>query len=424
MFTTIIAFIIVFGILVSVHEFGHFIVAKKCGIMVREFSIGMGPKIFAHRYNGTTYTIRILPLGGYVRMAGGYDDDESLRPGMTVALKLNDQGKVVKINTSNKNTLFNGIPLVVTDADLQKDLWIQGYENGDESQIKRYSVDHDAVVIEADGTELQIAPIDVQIQSATVWHRMATNFAGVVCNVLLAVVAYTLLSFTQGGVLNNSNQIRLADNVNVARDAGIKNNDRITKVNGNDTNNWQSLATAIAANNSGKEMNLTVERGNQTKNILLHPKVVTTDGKKGSEIGIQRSINTSFGAIMLSGFTQTYDTAKSLLASIWTMVTGHFSLNDLGGPVAIFANTSQAAQLGISGIIWFIAFLSINLAIMNLLPIPALDGGKIIMNIVEVIRRKPLSEKVEATVTFIGVAFMVILMILVTWNDIERFFIH
>ncbi|MBW1605484.1 RIP metalloprotease RseP [Lactobacillus sp. Sy-1] len=424
MFTTIIAFIIVFGILVSVHEFGHFIVAKKCGIMVREFSIGMGPKIFAHRYNGTTYTIRILPLGGYVRMAGGYDDDENLRPGMTVALKLNDHGVVDKINTSNKNTLFNGIPLVVTESDLERDLFIQGYENGNESEIKRYPVDHDAVVIESDGTELQIAPIDVQIQSASVWRRMATNFAGVICNILLAIVAYTIFSFAQGGVLNNSNQVELANNVNVARNAGIKNNDRITKVNGVSTNNWQSLATAISSKTDGKEINLTVERGNQTKNISLKPRVVTSDGKKGAEIGIMRSTNSNFGAMLLSGFTQTYESAKSLLTSIWIMISGHFSLNDLGGPVAIFANTSQATQLGVSGVIYFIAWLSINLAIMNLLPIPALDGGKIIMNIIEVIRRKPLSEKVETTVTLIGFAFMIILMILVTWNDIERFFIH
>ncbi|MEJ6400726.1 RIP metalloprotease RseP [Nicoliella lavandulae] len=424
MITTIIAFIIVFGILVSVHEFGHFIVAKKSGIMVREFAIGMGPKIFAHHYNGTTYTIRLLPLGGYVRMAGGYDDEESLRPGMTVSLKLNDQDKVEQINTSNKNSLFKGIPLVVTNADLEKGLWIEGYENGDESNVKRYSVDHDAMIIEKDGTAIQIAPLDVQVQSASVWKRMLTNFAGVFNNVVLAIVAFTIFSFLQGGVLTNSNQIQVAKTNSVARDAGLKDGDRITAVNGTKTNDWTALVTNISDKTNGRPVNLTVERGNQTDQIKLKPKVITSNGKKSAQIGITRGINTNLGAMLVSGFTQTFAMVKTLLVAIGTMITGHFSLNDLGGPVAIFAHTEQAASLGLTGIVYFIAYLSIDLAIMNLLPIPALDGGKIIMNIIEAIRRKRTSEKVETVVTFIGFAFMVVLMVLVTWNDIERFFIH
>ena len=107
---------------------------------------------------------------------------------------------------------------------------------------------------------------------------------------------------------------------------------------------------------------------------------------------------------------------------VW--VSGHFSLIDLGGPVAIIATTSQANKFGLVGVLNFLAFLSINLAIVNLLPIPALDGGKILLNFIEAIRRKPLSENVEAAVTLIGVGFLVLLMLLVTWNDIERYFIH
>jgi regulator of sigma E protease len=107
---TIITFIIVFGLLVLVHEYGHYYFAKRAWILVREFSIGMGPKIWWHRKNGTTYTIRILPLGGYVRLAGAdEEDEESLRPGTPVAIQLNDQQKVTSINTSDKNTLFQGI---------------------------------------------------------------------------------------------------------------------------------------------------------------------------------------------------------------------------------------------------------------------------------------------------------------------------
>lgn len=105
------------------------------------------------------------------------------------------------------------------------------------------------------------------------------------------------------------------------------------------------------------------------------------------------------------------------------MVSGHFSLNDLGGPVAIFATTSTAASEGVLGVLSFLAFLSLNLGIVNLLPIPALDGGKILLNVIEGIRRKPLSENVETAITLVGVVFLVVLMLLVTWNDIERYFI-
>lgn len=118
MIVTIITFILVFGILVLVHEYGHYYFAKRAGILVREFSIGMGPKLWWHRKNGTTYTIRLLPIGGYVRLAGNDDEDmDELRPGTPVTVQLNDSGKVVTINASNKAALFRGIPLQLVDCD-------------------------------------------------------------------------------------------------------------------------------------------------------------------------------------------------------------------------------------------------------------------------------------------------------------------
>ncbi|WP_252895255.1 site-2 protease family protein, partial [Fructilactobacillus florum] len=109
---------------------------------------------------------------------------------------------------------------------------------------------------------------------------------------------------------------------------------------------------------------------------------------------------------------------------LWYMVSGHFSLNDLGGPVAIFATTSQATSYGMVGVISFLAWLSINLAIVNLIPIPALDGGKILLNVIEMLRGKPLSERFETLLTIGGFVFLIGLMLLVTWNDIMRYFIR
>ncbi len=420
---TIISFIIIFGILVFVHEFGHFIVAKMSGIMVREFSIGMGPKLFYYRHNHTTYTLRLLPIGGYVRMAGSSDDeDEEIQPGTPVRLQTNDQGVVTRIDLSNKSQLFQGIPLDVSGSDLERGLWIEGYENGDDSEKKRFSVDHDATIIEKDGIEVQIAPIDVQFQSAPLYKRLLVNCAGIFNNVVLAIVAFMLLSFMQGGVPNNSNKVNLSPQVSIAKKAGVQNNSNILAVDGHKTNTWNDVGTMIQKR-PDKKVTLTVKHDGRVKNISMTTKSQTVQKQKIGVIGIEQAMDTSFSAKLFSGFTRTWNMTTELGGVLGSMLT-HFSLNDLGGPVAIFAETSSASKAGFLGLLSFLAFLSINLAIVNVLPIPALDGGKILLNIVEAIRRKPVSEKTETIITLIGFAIIVVLMVLVTWNDIERYFIR
>ena len=163
----IIAFIFIFGVIVVVHEFGHFYFAKKAGILVREFAIGMGPKIFAHiGKDGTAYTIRILPLGGYVRMAGWGEDKTEIKTGTPVSLTLNEAGIVTRINLSDKVLDNSSLPMNVTSFDFEEKLEITGLVL-DES--KTFRVDHDATIIEEDGTEVRIAPLDVQYQNASIW---------------------------------------------------------------------------------------------------------------------------------------------------------------------------------------------------------------------------------------------------------------
>ena len=131
---TILTFIIVFSVVVVIHELGHFYFAKRAGILVREFAIGMGPKIFSHQgKDGTAYTIRALPIGGYVRMAG-YEEEEEMKPGTPISLLLDENGVVTKINTSKKVQLANAIPMEVARHDLVDDLTITGFINGDESE--------------------------------------------------------------------------------------------------------------------------------------------------------------------------------------------------------------------------------------------------------------------------------------------------
>ncbi|KRM62455.1 membrane-associated zinc metalloprotease [Paucilactobacillus vaccinostercus DSM 20634] len=422
MIVTIITFIIVFGILVLVHEFGHYYFAKKAGILVREFSIGMGPKVWWYKKNGTTYTIRILPLGGYVRMAGSQDDDEdTLKPGTPVSLQMGDDDVVTMINASQKTTLFSGIPMQVVDSDLVDELYIEGYVNGDESELKHFHVDHDATIVEQDGTEVRIAPRDVQFQSAGLLQRMMTNFAGPMNNFILAIVVFIGLGFMLPGIPTNSNVLGQVNQSSVAAKAGLKSGDKVVSVNQHQTSNWNDLATQISGH-PGQKLKLAVHRGSKKLTMTVTPKTVKQGKTTVGQIGVTEQLNTSFTARISYGWTQFATIVSLIFGVLGHMITHGFNLNDFGGPVAIYAGTSQATTLGVTGVLNFLAVLSINLGIVNLLPIPALDGGKLLLNILEAIRRKPIPEKAEGIVTLIGFGLLMLLMILVTWNDIQRYF--
>lgn len=419
---TIITFIIVFGILVLVHEFGHFFFAKRSGILVREFAIGMGPKIFAHQgKDGTAYTIRILPIGGYVRMAGMGEDETELAPGMTLSVELNEQEEVVKINTSKKVQLTNSIPMEMLEADLERELFIKGYVNGDESKEITYKVNHDATVIEHDGTEVRIAPIDVQFQSAKLWQRMLTNFAGPMNNFILAFVLFTVYVFMQGGVTyTNTNLIGGIQADSPAQKAELKADDRILAIDGEKVSNWNEFTEIIQAN-PDKELSLEVESNGKIREVDITPKSQESGGQEIGVIGILPPKKTSFTDKLFGGIQITIDNSLQIFKALKSLFTG-FSLDKLGGPVMMFQMSSEASKAGVSTVILLMAMLSVNLGIINLLPIPALDGGKIVLNILEGVRGKPLSQEKEGVITLIGFGFIMLLMVLVTWNDIQRFF--
>ncbi|MDR0298640.1 MAG: RIP metalloprotease RseP [Streptococcaceae bacterium] len=441
----ILVFIIVFGIIVAIHEYGHLFFAKRSGILVREYAIGMGPKIFTHRgKDGTLYTIRILPVGGYVRMAGWGDDTTEIKKGQSATLSVealpdmaaqsgsekNKSSKLItlqgdtlpmekefirRINLSEHVTLENAIPIQVTDYDFEKDLYIEGEVFGEK---KRFVVDHNATIIEEDGTELRIAPLDVQYQSASILGKIITNFGGPLNNFILGLVAFIVLVFIQGGVPSNTTVVGTTPKDMPAYQAGLRSGDEILKINNIKVSNWTELVTEMSKVKSN-EVNVQFSRGNQTKELAIVPK--KSNGLV--VIGITQQLKTGFVDKIVGGFSQTWS-AMTLISRALGDLFAHPNLNKLGGPVAIFQETGQAARTGIAGIISFLALLSINLGIVNLIPIPALDGGKILLNLLEAIRRKPLKPEHEQIVTFVGVVFMIALMLAVTWNDIMRFIGH
>ncbi|HEU9420888.1 TPA: RIP metalloprotease RseP [Streptococcus pneumoniae] len=414
----ILTFILVFGIIVVVHEFGHFYFAKKSGILVREFAIGMGPKIFAHiGKDGTAYTIRILPLGGYVRMAGWGDDTTKIKTGTPVSLTLADDGKVKRINLSGKKLDQTVLPMQVTQFDFEDKLFIKGLVLEEE---KTFAVDHDATVVEADGTEVRIAPLDVQYQNATIWGKLITNFAGPMNNFILGVVVFWVLIFMQGGVRDvDTNQFHIMPQGALAK-VGVPETAQITKIGSHEVSNWESLIQAVETETKDKTaptLDVTISEKGSDKQVTVTPK----DSQGRYLLGVQPGVKSDFLSMFVGGFTTAADSALRILSALKNLIFQP-DLNKLGGPVAIFKASSDAAKNGIENILYFLAMISINIGIFNLIPIPALDGGKIVLNILEAIRRKPLKQEIETYVTLAGVVIMVVLMIAVTWNDIMRLF--
>ncbi|HEL2109559.1 TPA: RIP metalloprotease RseP [Streptococcus suis] len=415
----ILAFIFIFGVIVVVHEFGHFYFAKKSGILVREFAIGMGPKIFSHTgQDGTLYTIRILPLGGYVRMAGWGEDKTEIKTGTPASLTLNADGIVTRINLSGKQLDNLSLPMNVTSFDFEEKLEITGLVL-DES--KTYKVDHDATIVEEDGTEVRIAPLDVQYQNATVWGKLITNFAGPMNNFILGIFVFIMLIFAQGGVADpTSNAVSITDG-GALQAVGLVTGDKILSVNGQATDTYTEIATIISQTASeastAPSFDLVVEHEGTEKSLTVTAEKVDDSYR----IGISPILKTGFLDKIIGGFQQAGATAVIVVTALKNLIA-NFDVKQLGGPVAIYSVSNQAAANGWVSVFNLMAMLSINIGIFNLIPIPALDGGKIVMNILEGIRRKPLKPETESYITLAGVAIMVVLMLVVTWNDIMRVF--
>src|SRR5699024_8767700 len=186
-----------FGVLVTVHEWGHLIFAKRAGMLAREFAIGFGPKIFAFEKNETLYTIRLLPIGGYVRVAGDDPEITDLKPGHHIGLEVNENDEVNKIIINNKEKHPNTHLIKVVNGDDDNALEINGYELADDTEIQHFKVDDKAFFVE-DERETQIAPYDRQFASKSVGQRGMQLFAGPMMNFVLAILLFLVIGLIQG----------------------------------------------------------------------------------------------------------------------------------------------------------------------------------------------------------------------------------
>ncbi|MFJ7950561.1 RIP metalloprotease RseP [Lysinibacillus sp. NPDC096418] len=417
---TAIAFIFIFGSLVFFHELGHFLFAKRAGIMVREFAIGMGPKIFSITKGETLYTIRLLPIGGYVLMAGQDMESTELQPGYRVGLIINDDNLVKKIIfNQNNRQLPDLLFLEVERADLERDLFIEGYD--EEEQLVRYNVSRDCVLVE-NGRETIIAPYDRQFNAKTVGQRAMTIFAGPLFNFILAFFIYLLIGLLNGVPTYEPIITEVVKN-DPAAQAGMIAGDKVTAIDGQVVEKWQELA-GIVQESAGETINVTIERNGQTENLAMLVKEVTIEGKRYGQIGVKYESPREFNPLkaVVNGAQETYNMTMRIFELLGMLITGKFTIDALSGPVGIYKATETVAQYGIYNLMTWAAMLSINLGIMNLLPLPALDGGRLLFFGYEAVRGRPIDRQKEGMIHFVGIVLLMILMVVVTWNDIQRFF--
>jgi regulator of sigma E protease len=419
--STVIAFIVIFGALVFFHELGHLIFAKRAGILCREFAIGFGPKVFSFKREETTYTIRLLPIGGFVRMAGEDPEMVEIKPGHRIGLVLDNDEQVSKIIINNKEKFPNCRIVEVEYADIEKELIIKGFpEDEEEEALKTFTIHPKAVLVE-NGIESQIAPIDRQFASKTLAQRTMAIFAGPMMNFVLAFVVFVIIALLQG-VPTNEPKLGEITPDGSAMAAGLKKDDIVQTINGSEISEFSDVVEIIRKSPNEKLV-FSVLRAGKESEILVTPIERSVEGKKMGLIGVYSPVEKSPLKAITTGAKETYYWTKQIFVMLGKLVTGQFSIDALSGPVGIYQATDTVAKSGIYYLMKWAGVLSINLGIMNLLPIPALDGGRLMFFAFEAVRGKPIDRQKEGMVHFVGFALLMLLMLVVTWNDIQRFFL-
>lgn len=342
---TLIYMILILGIIVFIHEFGHFIFAKRAGIYVYEFSLGMGPRIFKfnRKNDETDYSLRLFPIGGYVQMAGEEIEMDEKIP-------------------ENKR--------------MQSKTWVQ---------------------------------------------RFLTIIAGIMFNFILAVVVFFIVGLVNGAPQNKPYITVVEDGIN----SGIVNvGDRILAVNGKKVVFTDVLVLDVQLN-SGKPLSLTV-RGTDgiDRDIILNPIEVNNNGDVSYKygIGLGDDVKTGVFAAIKYSFIKFASLVTQMSLVVVNLFTGKLGLSSLSGPIGIFSVVGESARAGFINLVYLVGFISLNVGFMNLLPIPALDGGRILFLIIERIKGSKVDVKVENTIHTIGFALLMLLMLVITFNDIIRLF--
>lgn len=409
---TAITIVLVLSVLIFFHELGHLLMAKRAGILCREFAIGFGPRLFSFKIGETRYSIRLFPLGGYVRMAGEDPEVIEIQRGQRIGLQLNDNQAVTRlfVNPPDSQPSLAG---TVREIDLEKELYV--VVEDDERQELRFPVEPRAVIHHGH-EEVQIAPIDRQFTGKTIGQRFLTIFAGPAMNFLLAIFFFILAAWLYG-VPSDEPVVGGIEPGTPAEVYGLKEGDRIVAIDGEPVSDWEALVNKVSSS-PGMPLRLTIERQGSPLTLDVTP---AQDNGRG-KLGIYPTTERTPDKVIPYGFAQSWFFTKATFQGFGMLITGAASFNDLAGPVGIFKMTGDMAAQGLGTLLIWTGLLSINLAVFNILPIPALDGGRLIFLAIEALRGKPIDPHKESMVHLIGFALLMLLMIAVTYNDVMRFF--
>lgn len=332
---TLIYAIIIFCLLISVHEFGHFAVAKMCGVKVNEFSIGMGPAFFQKEKGETLYSLRAFPIGGFCAMEGEDEDSDDERA-------------------------FNNKPA---------------------------------------------------------WQRALVLAAGSFMNLVTCVVLMCIIALWSGQATTTISEVQ--EN-SPAYEAGIMAGDEVAYINGTEINEWNDVLTILGPSEN-ETAEVTVIRDGQE--VTLTSALVYDETVGRNKIGILPEVTHNPLKAAEAGVQNTWNMTVMMYDIIAKLFTGEVSTQELSGPVGIVYAVNDTAKEGIIYVVYLAALLSLNLAIMNMLPFPALDGGRLLFLVIRKITGKRVTDEMEGKIHFIGIMLLFGLMIYVTWNDIIKFIV-
>jgi len=404
--------VLLFFVLVTIHEWGHFYFAKRAGILVREFAIGFGPKLISFVRGETRYTLRLLPIGGFVRMAGEDPEIVHVQPGQTIAVST-AEGVVDRIYLDQLDQRTGVVQGTVDRIDLERELVVKLDVDGEKMT---FPVHRQALMI-AKGKETQIAPWDRQFGSKTVGQRAMSIFAGPLMNFILAFLLFVTVMFLAGMPVNV--KIDRVEPDSPAQKAGLQAGDVITRVNGQTIGSDPTELTGLIRGSADKAMQWTVLRGGQETQIEVTPELKENVPLVGVRLTADKRA-TKVGEAILGGWANMVEATRQILNGFKSLVLGHFTLDDLGGPVRIVEVTGEHASAGLPQYTFWAAIMSLYLGIFNLLPFPALDGSRLVFLAFEWVRGRPVDPGRESMVHFVGFAMLMLLMIAVTYNDILR----
>ncbi|CAK8053741.1 M50 family metallopeptidase [Eupransor demetentiae] len=419
MFTTIFIYIFMFGLLVEFHELGHYRSAKRNGVLVREFSIGYGPKLLSWYKHGTAYAVRLLPIGGFVRLASA-NDESPIQAGQILRLVLNDKGEVTVLDT-RVDQLGEGLAFQVDQYDLTDDLKISGYRLAD-NQYLTLHVLHSAYVIQKDGQRFQIAPRDTWRQSVGFWRRFRINIAGPMMNLLFALLAFTVLSLTNpNGISSNRPIISSVDNGQPAQKAGLKVGDTIKSIDGDKVSSTNEVTAALNKHSYGSTT-IVVERNKKNYSFTLLPTTEKVGNINKRQIGANVGFKTNFSDRLTGGIRITVHNTVASIVVVYELLTHWtFGLNQVGGTISIANATSDVAtNLSVFKLAQIFGNISITIAILSLVPLPPLDGGKILLDLWSKIFRRSLPQVTENIINILGAGVILTVLIAVTTNDLLR----